>query len=163
MKKIVIKISAFFLLLTSCMPILFTIFFLCKQQLIRHEMKEKLEQESLHTIIVPKDKVVWAKYNEEIIVEDKLFDVHSFSEKDGLYFFLGLFDDEETDLNELLEKDTDNKSELLAELFQCLQSPCINLSFDPDIIPAENNTFSFPILLHISSPFINIPTPPPQA
>jgi len=165
MKKIVIKISAFFLLLTSCMPVLFTLFFLVKQQIIRHEMKEKLEQESLHTITVPKNEVVWVKYNKEIIVEDKMFDVHSFSEKDGLYLFLGLYDAEETALNEFLEKDTDNKSEneLLNELFQCLQSPGINSSFDHVLISTQNNPCSFPILLHISTPFINIPTPPPQA
>lgn len=127
-------------------------------------MKEKLERESLHTIAVPKNEVVWAKYNKEIIVEDKMFDVHSFSKKDGMFLFLGLFDSEETALNELLEKNTDNKheDELLSELFQCLQSPCTNLSFDQVLIPAQSNTYFFPIFRHISSPFITIPSPPPQ-
>ena len=128
-------------------------------------MKEKLEKEFLHTITVPKEDVVWAKYNKEIIVGDKLFDVESFSEKGGLYFFIGLFDAEETALNDLLEKNTDdkNENELLGQLFQCLQSPCIDVTFDPGIIINQNNVCSFPILLHISSPFLNIPTPPPQA
>ena len=147
------------------MPLLFTLFFLVKQQVIRYEMKEKLEKEFLHTITVPKEKVTWVKYDKEIIVGDKLFDVKSFSEKDGLCVFIGLFDDEETALNDFLEKDTDdkNENELLGQLFQCLQSPCINVSFDQAIIANQNNTCSFPILLHISTPFINIPTPPPQA
>ncbi len=133
--------------------------------MIRYEMKEKLEKEFLHTITVPKDEVTWVKYNKEIIVGDKLFDVKSFSEKNGLYFFIGLFDAEETALNNLLEKDTDdkNENELLGQLFQCLQSPCINVSFAQVIIAGQNNTCSFPILLDISIPFINIPTPPPQA
>ena len=128
-------------------------------------MKEKLEKEFLHTITVPKEEVVWSKYNKEIIVGDKLFDVKSFSEKGGLYFFIGLFDAEETALNDLLEKDTDDKNEndLLGQLLQCLQSPCINVSFDLGIIDNQNNTCYFPILLHISFPFINTPTPPPQA
>src|SRR5215204_4648800 len=94
------KISAFFLLLTGAMPLLFTLFFLVKQQVIRYTMKEKLEKELLHTITVSKDEVVWAIYNKEIIVGDKLFDVKSFSEEGGLYFFIGLFDAEETALND---------------------------------------------------------------
>jgi len=159
------KISAIFMLLTGAMPLLFTLFFLVKQQMIRYEMKEKLEKELLHTITVPREEVTWVKYNKEIIVGDKLFDVKSSSEKDGLCFFIGLFDAEETALNALLEKDTDdkNENELLGQLFQCLQSPCINVSFDSGTIRGQNNTCLFPILLHISSPFINIPTPPPQA
>lgn len=159
------KISAFFLLLTGAIPLLFTLFFLVKQQFIRYTMKEKLEKEFLHTITVPKEEVTWVNYNKEITVGDKLFDVKSFSEKDGLCVFIGLYDAEETALNDLLEKDTDDKNEqeLLGQLFQCLQSPCINISLDTGIIADQKNTCSFPILLHISSPFINIPTPPPQA
>jgi len=159
------KISAFFLLLSGAMPLLFTLFFLVKQMIIRYEMKEKLEQELLHTITVPREEVRWVKYNEEIIVGDKLFDVKSTYEIDGLCFFIGLFDAEETALNDLLEKDHDDKNEndLLGQLFQCLQSPCINISLDPGITAGQNNTCFFPILLHIPSPFINITTPPPQA
>ena len=159
------KITAFFLLLTGAIPLLFTLFFLVKQQMIRYEMKEKLEKEFLHTITVPREEVTWVKYNKEIIVGDKLFDVSSFSEKDGLYFFTGLFDAEETALNDLLEKGTEdkNENELLGQLFQCLQSPCISVSIDQGLMADQNNTCSFPILLHISSPFINITTPPPQA
>ena len=159
------KISAFFLLLTEAMPLFFTLFFLVKQQMIRYEMKEKLEKEFLHTITVSKEEVTWVKFNKEVIVGDKMFDVKSFSEKDGLYFFIGLFDAEETALNDLLEKGTDdkNENELLGQLFQCLQSPCVSESIDHGIIANQNNTCPFPILLHISSPFINITTPPPQA
>ena len=159
------KISAFFLLLTGAMPLFFTLFFLVKQQVIRYEMKEKLEKEFLHTITVPREEVTWLKYNKEIIVGDKMFDVKSFSEKDGSYFFIGLFDAEETALNDLLEKGTEgkNENELLGQLFQCLQSPCISVSIDQGLIVDQNNPCSFPILLHISSPFINITAPPPRA
>jgi len=165
MKHIIRKIFAAFLLLISCLPVLFTLFFLFKQQSIRHKMKEKLEKEFLHTITVPKEEIMWEEFNKEIKVEDKLFDVKSFSEKNGSYIFLGLFDNEETALNNLLEKDTDdkNENELLAQLFQCLQSPCISLSFDSCIITDHNKISYFPILLYIPSPFRNIPTPPPQA
>lgn len=133
--------------------------------MIRYEMKERLERELLHTITVPRDKVIWAKYNKEIIVEGKMFDVESYSIKDGLCFFTGLFDEEETALNDLLEKKTEDrdKNELLAQLFQWLQSPCISLSFDVEVLANEKQQGRFLIPFDIPSPFINIPTPPPQA
>jgi len=163
MKPFLKKIAYFFLLLTGAMPLLFTISFLIRQQIIRYEMKERLEKEYLHVITVPKEELIWVKYHKEIIIGDKLFDVKSFSEKDGMYFLIGLFDEEETALNDLLEKDTDDKKENeLAQLFQWLQSPGTNLSFEPGIIITNSKNCSFPILLHISSPFINILTPPPQ-
>ena len=147
------------------MPLLFALFFLVKQQAIRYEMKERLEKERLHTITVRQDKVVWAKYNKEIIVEGKMFDIKSYSIKDSICFFTGLFDEEETALNDLLEKKTDDKheNELLAQLFQWLQSPCISLSFDEEALISQKNENCFPILHNITFPFINILTPPPQA
>ena len=163
MKPFLKKITGFFLLLIGAMPFLFTLFFLVKQQIIHHEMKEKLEREFLHTITVPKDKVNWVKYSKEIRIDSKLFDVNSFSEKNGIYFFTGLFDTEETALNDLLEKETeDGDQNELAQLFQLLQSPCTNLSFNYFLVTGQDKTTCFPILLHISSPFVNIPTPPPQ-
>ncbi len=164
MNELIRKILAFFLLLTSCMPFLFTLFFLIQQQIIRHEMKEKLEEELLHTIAIPKEQAVWVKYNKEISVGNKLFDVKSFSEKNGMYIFLGLYDAEETALNELMEKESDEKNgNEYSQLFQWLQSPCTGLAFDSYLVSGHNKIFCFPILQHISSPFINILTPPPQA
>ena len=158
------KISAFFLLLTGCMPFLFTVFFLSKQQVIRHQMKEILEKEISHTIVIPRSEVVWVRYNEEISINAKLFDVKSFSEKNGLCFFIGLFDAEETSLNYLLEKETDDQNETqCSDLFKWLQSPCTSLSFESISLIDYNKNYSFPILLNISSPFLSIPTPPPQA
>lgn len=146
------------------MPLLFTIFFLIKQQIIRHEMKERLEKEMPHTIVIPKEEVIWFKYNKEIRVGDKLFDVKSYSESNGLVSFIGLYDTEETALNDLMEKNTDEKKgNDLTQLFQWLQSPCVNLAFDSGIANINIKAISFPILLNISSPFINIPTPPPQS
>jgi hypothetical protein len=145
------------------MPFIFTLFFLVKQQIIRHEMKESLEKEFLHTIAIPKDGVMWVKYNKEIRVENKLFDVESFSEKGDMYIFEGLFDEEETALNNLLEQNTQTENENeLAQLFHMLQSLCTDLSSDQSIITNTSNNFGFPILLNISSPFIGLLTPPPQ-
>jgi hypothetical protein len=80
-----------------------------------------------------------------------------------MYIFEGLFDEEETALNNLLEQNTQTENENeLAQLFQMLQSLCTDLSSDQSIITNTSNNFGFPILLNISSPFIGLLTPPPQ-
>ena len=166
MKHLCKKIAPFLFLPAGIMPVMFTLFFLFKQQMIRHEMKEKLELEMLHTIVVPEAEVKWVKYKKEIHVNDKMFDVKSFTLKEGQYIFKGLYDEEETALNSYFEKSTDQKNErevqILSELFKILQSIYHG---DPDqavITTNISNVYSPLILHHISSPFINILTPPPQ-
>ena len=149
------------------MPVLFTLLFLYKQQLIRHEMKEKLEEEMLHTIVVHVAEVQWVKYKKEIRFQDKMFDVKSITVKNGHYIFTGLYDEEETALNNYFKKNTEQKNEsgsqVLSTLFHLLQSV---YSENPDeILVFKNISKAYrPLILHnISSPFINILTPPPQA
>ncbi|HET6768635.1 MAG TPA: hypothetical protein VFH08_14585 [Chitinophagaceae bacterium] len=166
MKHFCKKIAAFLFLLAGIMPVTFTLFFLFKQQMIRHKMKEKLELEMLHTIVVPEAEVKWVKYKKEIQVNDKMFDVKSFTLKEGQYIFEGLYDEEETALNSYFEKSTDQKNErefqMLSELFKILQSIYPG-DADQTVITANiSNVYSPLILQHISSPFISILTPPPQ-
>jgi hypothetical protein len=166
MKRFLKKITAFTFLLTGFMPVLFTLFFLYKQQLIRYEMKEKLERQMLHTVIVPRADVVWVKYKKEIRIHGKMFDVKSFTVKNGQYIFIGLYDDEETALNNYFEKSTDQKNErgfyILSALFKMLQS--IYPGDSSDILISNNISKAYcPLnLQHISFPFRNILTPPPQ-
>lgn len=149
------------------MPVVFTLLFLYKQQLIRHEMKEKLEEEMLHTIIVPVAEVQWVKYKKEIRFQDKMFDIESITVKNGQYIFTGLYDDEETALNNYFKKNTEQKNEsgyqVLSTLFQLLQSM---YSENPDetlVFKNISKAYRPLILQNMSSPFINILTPPPQA
>lgn len=166
MKQLSKKIGAFLFLLAGFMPVMFTVFFLYKQQLIRHEMKEKLELEMLQTIVVPEAEVTWVKYQKEIRVKGKMFDVKSFTLKTGQYIFNGLYDEEETALNNYFEKSTDQKNEkgfhILSALFKMLQSIYPGDS-DEALIPKKNSKLFCPLILQpITSPFINILTPPPQ-
>jgi len=160
------KIAAFFLLLIGAMPILFTLLFLIRQQMIRYNMREKLEEQLLCTIILTNSEVDWVKNNKEIRVNNKLFDIKSFTVKNGHYVFTGLFDEDETALNKTFNNDLNEKDEQenqsLVELSQLLQSL---YSGDPSDVLAINNELqkhAHPILLYIPSPIKNILTPPPQ-
>jgi len=147
------------------MPVLLTGFFLLKQQMIWHEMKEKLETSLLQTITINEKDVVWMD-DHEIWVNEHMFDIHTKKLENGKYIFTGLYDEEETNLVKKHKDTTDKNSEeaqLLSSLFQLLQSAFIedetNL-LNTDLIITEYRPL---ILQNISSPFKAILTPPPQS
>ena len=148
------------------MPVVLTFFFLYKQQVIRHEMKEKLEKELLSTITIAKKDVIWVKYKKEIMTDGRMFDVESYTETNGLVTFTGLYDDDETALNKSLEKNIDKKKnrdhQLLTRLFQVLHSFYYNQTEDPVRAASNRTVYNNHTLQNISFPFINILTPPPR-
>lgn len=128
-------------------------------------MREKLEEEKLHTIRIPESQVQWVN-KKEIRLEDRLFDVESFDRNDGYLILTGLFDEEETELNNALQESTDKNGEqdhLLAGLLKTFQSVYPAEANNVLMIDAMSRSYSPLILQHISAPFRNILTPPPQA
>ncbi len=135
--------------------------------MIRHEMKEKLEQQLLQTVTLSENEVQWVKPGKEILVEGKMFDVKSFSSEKGQYRFTGLFDHEETALVNHLEKNLKKTNEsgswLISALFHLLQSVYSTDGNDTALISTDKKSDFYLIYIHILSPFKTIPTPPPQA
>ena len=129
-------------------------------------MKEQLEEEMLHSIKVPVSEVHWVRAKKEIRFEGKMFDIKSFYVKNGEYVFTGLYDEEETALNNYFEKNTDqNKSatnHVLSSLFKLLQS--IYSDDITETMPLADGPITFcPLILQYTSPpFKDILTPPPQ-
>jgi hypothetical protein len=81
-------------------------------------MLEKLEHSQLKQITLHNDAVHWYKQGKEVMVDSKLFDVHSFSVQNDSTVLKGLFDDEETLLKDqvrklLTESDKKNSSRAL--------------------------------------------------
>ena len=165
MKHLLKKIVALVFLLAGFMPVSITLLFLYKQQLIKHEMKEKLETSLLQTITINEKDVVWVD-DHEIWVNEHMFDIHTKKLENGIYAFTGLYDEQETILVKK-HKDTTEKnneeSQLLSSLFQLLQSAFIEdeaNSLIKDLIITEYRPL---ILQNIPSPFKAILTPPPQS
>lgn len=159
------KIYAAVLLMASCIPFLFVVCFHVKQQVARYEMKEKLEENILHTITVSEKNVHWVKKNKEILVNGKMFDIKHFQAENGYFIFTGLYDEEETALNEEVNNNfnRNNKSGwLVTNLFQWLQTvyttPFTNQL--PVIMAVQHNP-SF-IFTTLTSPILTILTPPPR-
>jgi len=152
-------------LLTGLLPVLFTVFFLIKQQVIRYEMKEKLETSLLQTIKINEKDVVWMD-GHEIWVNEHMFDIHAKKLENGIYTFTGLYDEEETNLVKKHKDTTEKNNEenrLLSSLFQLLQSSFLDNEASSLITDLPITEYCPLILQHMSSPFMNILTPPPQA
>jgi hypothetical protein len=98
------NILAFSMLLLVVAPLIFFMGFLVKREIIYHEMMEKLESASLHTITVRVADVNWKKKNKEVVIDGKLFDIKYTEIIDNEIKLTGLFDEEENKL----EKDFTN-------------------------------------------------------
>jgi hypothetical protein len=145
------------------MPLILSAFFLIQLKMVQHRAKEKLENNRLHTIVLDKKEFNWYKKNKEISIDGKLFDVKSYSEADGKHVFTGIYDHEETALNNLLQTHTNKeKNQYLAGVFQLLFSS--HSSHFPEITSLIiNSANNFPLTVTgISSPAKDILTPPPQ-
>ena len=92
------KILASLLLLLLATPLFFFIGYLVKREIVYHEMMEKLESASLHTITLDLAEVNWIKANKEVMIEGKLFDIKNSEIIDNKIKLTGLFDYEETKL-----------------------------------------------------------------
>ncbi len=92
------KILASLLLLLLATPLFFFIGYLVKREIVYHEMMEKLESASLHTITLDLAEVNWIKANKEVMIEGKLFDVKNSEIINNKIKLTGLFDYEETKL-----------------------------------------------------------------
>jgi hypothetical protein len=160
------KITSLLFILLGFTPLLFVIFFSMEQQAIRHRMKERMEQQALHSITLANHEIQWVKPGKEIWVHGKMFDIKSTEQQNGMTTFHGLYDEEETALKKNFttgwKKKMAQQKHLLGQLFQSLHAI--------DFVPAPDLPMLFckqHYTLSLSAPkllsqFKTIPTPPPQ-
>lgn len=160
------RTTTYLLLLLAAMPLLYALLIGIPQRAIQHKMKERLETQLLRTISVAKNDVHWIKDGKEIWVNGRMFDIKSSHlQKNGVYVFSGLYDEEETALLEQIQKDQQNNNsngKQLVQLFQLLQSFYNNPQEEiasPGNIPGGK---FIPDASPLASQFISIFTPPPQ-
>ena len=166
MKTATKKITSILFILLGFTPLLFVTFFAIKQQVIRHQMKERMEDQILHTITLTDNQIHWSKKGKEIWVEGKMFDIKSTEHKNGMTIFHGLFDEEETMLKKNFtngwKKNQSEQNQLLAQIFQCLSSIYFNLPTDISVLSDSQNNLSFFSSPKLLTQFRMILTPPPQ-
>ena len=89
------------MLLAGAAPLLYSLFFHIRQQTIRDKMEEKLDKQVLHSITMAEGDIHWIRAGKEILINNRLFDIKSFTSYKGSCTFTGLFDEEETSLTQL--------------------------------------------------------------
>lgn len=160
------KITAGFLLALTWFPLLLLLFLQLQQKAMQSDMQTRLRHHSLHTVIVDEAAVRWVKKNKEIWLGDRMFDIKYFEKKDGKYIFHGLYDSEETQITRMLEQgsrqtNTSARS-MLAQVFQLLQSPCMQLHNEVVFLQAAGG-YPWPATQYSPSRLNpDILTPPPQ-
>lgn len=167
MKNLKKKIFAVLLTITVSVPVLISVFFLANQQIIRHRMFERLEEERSHTVTVPATSVNWIKKNKEILVGGKMFDVKSFRKEGDQYFFSGLFDDDETALNRLLDTGIShhnkNTQGILVYFFQWLHMVYPDFRGEGMITLPETGIKKKILICPVSTGYKSVLHPPPEA
>lgn len=158
------SISVFFLALLM-LPFLLHFSLLARQSRIRHRMEHELEVSKLHTLELKNEEIRWAKPGKELWIGDRLFDVESVSAGKNKTVFTGLFDNEETDIRNLVNRQHDQdksgatKFISLLSIAQVLQP----VQTDPSLPTYLKNTAKATFIAGKLSPaFTAQPTPPPD-
>jgi hypothetical protein len=138
------QVVSFVFLLLGMLPAVFMLLVCIKKSNIRHEMKEKMEKQLLHTVTLKNEDIVWVKAGKEIMAAGKMFDVKSYKSANGTTIFTGLYDDEETRLNAIVNNEMGKRSErknlLLTQVLQLLQTlfwKNIDAGYVAFVIPAQ--------------------------
>jgi hypothetical protein len=128
-------------------------------------MEERLEKEQLVTITLK--KLIWYKPDKELLIEGKMFDVHSVKQLNKESFIVtGIYDDQEKALFQTLNLLMKKKGNVSKQITQSISifsyfSPLI--SNTSQLIPKKLNNHFFAINQKILSQFtLSVITPPPN-
>lgn len=163
-------LSLISLLTLVMLPVFIAVFFLAQQTVIRHEMKEQLEQQSLQTIRIAEKNITWIEKGKELIVDGKLFDVKSSKYTGDYVEVTGLFDEMELSLQHQLifsqnpEKNGKQKQEFIYQILILQQAEKTKLSsWEISLFKNEFTfTLSFPDIM-LRDPHLLLLSKPPQA
>ncbi len=100
-------IIAFILSCTILIPVLFSGGLQLFQQYTKHRAFQRLKSNDLITISFPLRKVKWMEEGREIMVDGKMFDIKFYCEKEGSLIAIGVYDEKETRIMELLNNFND--------------------------------------------------------
>jgi hypothetical protein len=162
------KITACFFALTAVLPLVMALSFLWQQHSIREQMKERMEEEYLQTIVLHPQEFIWVKAGKEIKIGTRLFDVKAIQYKNNQVVVTGLFDTDEDRLHEALAKfvqkqQNKNAGSQLTTAFFCASSSqhYLHITIATDFI--SNTVYNNAKPQHKQLRPKEVSTPPPNA
>lgn len=159
--------AAFIFIITISVPFIFSAFVFLKTLSIQHEMSRKLDAETLQTITIPVTAFIWDLDEKEILVNGKMFDIKSITKENEHYVITGLYDLDQTDLQNKAQCISIKKTTTTQDLSIGLSAFFTFYSFPQ----YKENAICFswlPIKLYctkqknIPEVHLDISTPPPQ-
>jgi hypothetical protein len=166
------SVMAMAMLIVISMPLAIFIFWKMQQLAVKHEMREKLGRAQLQTIEIAASDVHWYEENREILIDGKLFDVASQTPIPGTdrIRFVGLFDEEETDLEYKTgrlvrekEKNEEETQKLLVQAIWLFNSPLQNTDLPDAMFADVSKKYTSLIADRVPLVDLAIPAPPPKA
>src|SRR5688572_25613788 len=132
---------------------------------IKQRMEKTLEKEALTTISLPATEVVWYEEGREIMVQGRMFDIQSFEIKNGIFSATGIYDDDETEVVNLMkghwsERDQQHLIVQLLVLSHCILAIHL-LKFAFKSSPLRPILAS-PFLTLYPAPVLPVCVPPPR-
>lgn len=150
-------------MLVVVLPLVMIFLFQGWQWYIQHQMKEKLELESMHSVFIKQEDIRWVKKGKELRLHGKLFDVKQSAAKPGGLLVTGLYDEAETVIENMLSRQHNGSKSLLHILLLTrlfVDSNEINvLAIQPLFSPKPGTSFIHSNL--VSCPRTT-PAPPPK-
>ena len=148
------------------MPAIFSIVFLVQLKIAKHEAKEKLELTMLQTISVKKDDFTWVEKGKEIRIGDHMFDIKSMEEKDNLFSFTGIYDEQEDQLHQRLKDFNNNENngeqnKLFSFFFNSFYFLPFYVQSQDDFAGSKTSYINYFSLL-LPSPYSETLSPPPN-
>jgi hypothetical protein len=96
------KIGLILLCIIAAVPLFMSPAFLAGRVVIRKTMLSRLKKSELQTLSIPVHQLKWYSEGHELLVDGRMFDVKSIQLKGSNFDITGLFDDDETELNNLI-------------------------------------------------------------
>lgn len=144
-----------------------SLFLQLKISFVKMEAEERLENNLLQTIRIPVTEIQWTKKGEEMMVDNRKFDVKEYHQNKKEIVAAGIFDDEETrldsEVNSLWQHQKSKHDILLLQYFHILGTACFQNSNYELISASIQKSYPSIIAPFPKSILIKIPSPPPQA
>ena len=135
------------------------------QAYIRQRMQTSLQHETMVTIHLPAADIVWYEEGREIMVNGRMFDIKNCEIKDGFFTATGIYDDDETELVNLLRGLWSERDQQLFVIQLLVLSHCLipifflQYTFCVTTFVKKLRTLFSP---RYTAPLLAIPVPPPR-
>ena len=96
------KIGSIILCFIAAIPLFVSHAFMIGRIVIRRSMLSTLEESRVQTLYIPKLELKWYAEGHELLVDSRMFDVKSIISVGDHFEVTGLFDDDETELNQMI-------------------------------------------------------------